>query len=158
MDSDVTLAGLDLGHLALFVGQRINELVSEKLAAEGHGQLRNSHGYLFQHLILGPRTITDLAVRLGVTQQAASKAVAELVELGYLVATPSRDRRARAISLSERGRAAVAMARKFRARLEQRLATKHGAALAKSRELLATVLEDLGGADAVRARSVREPH
>jgi DNA-binding MarR family transcriptional regulator len=157
MADDVDLAGLDLGYLAQFVGQRINDLVLEKLALEGFGDLRLSHGYVIQHLLGGPRTITDLAARLGVSQQAASKTVAELVGLGYLEAGPARDRRARAISLSERGRASVAVARRFRGRLEQRLLGKHGAALGKAREVLAKVLEELGGAQAVRSRSVREP-
>jgi DNA-binding MarR family transcriptional regulator len=157
MADDVDLVSLDLGYLAQFVGQRINDLVLEKLAAEGYGDLRVSHGYVIQHLLDGPRSITDLAARLGVSQQAASKTVAELVALGYLDAEPARDRRARSISLSERGRASVAVARKVRARLEQRLAGKHGAALGRARELLAKVLEELGGAEAVRSRSVREP-
>jgi DNA-binding MarR family transcriptional regulator len=155
--NDVDLTDLDLGYLAQFVGQRINDLVLEKLDAEGFGDLRVSHGYVIQHLLGGPRTISDLAARLGVSQQGASKTVAELVALGYLEASPARDRRARSISLSERGRASVAVARRLRARIEQRLASKHGSALAKARELLAKVLEELGGAEAIRSRTVREP-
>ena len=157
MSDDIDLHSLDLGYLAQFVGQRINDRVLERLDAEGLGDLRISHGYVFQHLLEGPRTITDLAARLGVSQQAASKTVAELIALGYLASAPAPDRRARSIALSKRGRTAVSVARKARARLEQRLSAKHGAALAQARELLATVLEDLGGASAVRTRSVREP-
>lgn len=157
MSGEVELGSLDLGYLAQFVGQRINDLVLAKLAAEGFGDLRMSHGYVFQHLLSGPGTITDLAGRLGVSQQAASKLVAELVELGYVQVAPAADRRARAVALSERGRASVAVARRARARLEQRLVAKHGAAVARARALLAEVLEELGGAAAVRARSVREP-
>lgn len=156
MSGELDIASLDLGYLAQFVGQRINQLVLEKLAAEGYGDLRMSHGYVFQHLLAGPRTITDLAARLGVSQQAASKVVAELLELGYVNAAPAPDRRARAISLSERGRASVALVRKARARLEQRLSAKHGVAFSRSRGLLAEVLEGLGGAAEVRTRSVRE--
>jgi DNA-binding MarR family transcriptional regulator len=153
----VDLASLDLGYLGQFVGQRINDLVLEKLAAEGYGDLRVSHGYVVQHLLAGPRTVTELARLLGVSQQAASKTVAELVELGYLDTAATEDRRARAISLSKRALASVAIARKFRAKLEKRLVTRHGPAVEKARILLARVLEDLGGADIVRTRSVREP-
>ena len=39
----------------------------------------------------------ELASLLGVSQQAASKSVAELVELGYLTSTVSADRRAREV-------------------------------------------------------------
>jgi DNA-binding MarR family transcriptional regulator len=155
--ADLDLATLDLGYLAQFVGQRINELQLEKLAAGGYGDLRVSHGYVVQHLIGGPRTITELAGLLGVTQQAASKTVAELAELGYVDSAPGEDKRARAITLSPRARAALAVARRFRAGLERRLVARHGAALARAKVLLTTVLEDLGGAPAVRARRIREP-
>jgi DNA-binding MarR family transcriptional regulator len=155
--NDVDLASLDLGHLGQFVGQRVNELLLEKLAAEGYGDLRTSHGYVVQHLIGGPRTITELAGLLGVSQQAASKTVGEMLEFGYLEACVAADRRARVVSLSERGRASLALARRFRARLEQKLVAKHGAQIAQARATLARVLEDLGGAPAVRARQVKEP-
>jgi DNA-binding MarR family transcriptional regulator len=148
---------LDLGHLAQFVGMRVNELVLAKIHAAGYDDLRQAHGYVFQHLVEGPRTITELARRLEVSQQMASKAVAELVELGYLASEPTDDKRARAISLTARGHAAIARSREIRARLEAKLVAKHGKRVARARELLAAVLEDLGGADTVRARRVREP-
>jgi DNA-binding MarR family transcriptional regulator len=157
MADAVDLQALDLGYLALFVGQRINELVLDKLADDGFGDLRVSHGYVVQHLIGGPRTITELAGLLGVTQQAASKVVAELIELGYIESAVTGDRRARAISLSERGHASVAHTRKTRAKLQHKLVAKHGAAIDRTREVLAQVLDDLGGAPSVRARRVREP-
>ena len=157
MTSDVDLAGLDLGYLALFVGMRVNELLLAKLHAAGYDDARHAHGYIFQHLITGPRTITELAGLLDVSQQAASKQVAELIELGYLASAPSRDRRARQISLSARGHACIALSRQVRAKLEHQLVAKHGAALARTRALLATILDELGGAPAVRARQVRTP-
>jgi DNA-binding MarR family transcriptional regulator len=157
MADAVDLASLDLGYLGQFVGQRINDLVLEKLAAEGYGDLRTSHGFVIQHLLGGPRTITELATALGISQQAASKTVAELVELGYLETAATADRRARAITLSDKALASVALVRKVRAKLEQRLVDKHGAAVAKARALLAAVLEDLGAAEVVRTRSIREP-
>jgi len=148
---------LDLGYLGQFVGMRFNDLVLEKARAEGYGDLRYSHGYVVQHLIEGPKKVTELADLLGVSQQAASKSVAELVELGYLTSTVSADRRAREVALSERGRTALARARKTRAKIEQKLLAKHGAELVRAKALLAAVLEELGGAEVVRARRVREP-
>ena len=74
---------LDTGTLALFVGQAAAALVQEQLAAQGFGDLRFSHGYVFQHLIDGEPTVGELAAQLGMTQQGASKAVAELERLGY---------------------------------------------------------------------------
>jgi DNA-binding MarR family transcriptional regulator len=92
-----------------------------------------------------------------VSQQAASKSVGELVALGYLTSTVSGDRRAREVALSAKGKAAVAQTRKTRARIESKLLAHHGHELARAKRLLAAVLEELGGADAVRARRVREP-
>jgi DNA-binding transcriptional ArsR family regulator len=157
MPSDVDLAALDLGYLALFVGMRVNEVLLGKLHAAGYADARHAHGYVFQHLIGGPRTITELARLLDVSQQAASKSVAELLELGYLVSEPSRDRRARRISLSARAHACIALSRRVRARLEHKLVARHGVAIARTRAVLASVLIELGGAPAVRARQVSAP-
>jgi len=102
--------------------------------------------------------VADLARRLDVSQQAASKAVAELVALGYLEDAPSHDRRARTVRLSKRGLSSIERARAIRGTLEQRLRKRHGpATIERAKSLLARILEDLGGADAVRARRIRAP-
>lgn len=157
-DGAVDPATLDLGYLALFVGMRMNELVTQALAAAGFAELRQSHGYLFQHLLAGSRTVTELSEFMGVTQQAASKAVAELVQLGYLEQAPASDRRARRIALSSRARTAIAVTREIRAEREQELRAVHGAnAIDEGRALLARILEGLGGLEAVRGRRIRSP-
>jgi hypothetical protein len=94
---------LDLAYLALFFGLRVNELVMQRMAGAGFRGVRESHGYLMQHLIEADRSITELARRMHVTQQAASKAVAELIGLRILEAAPAKDRRSKSIRLSERG-------------------------------------------------------
>jgi DNA-binding MarR family transcriptional regulator len=66
-------------------------------------QVRESYGYVIPHLIESERTITELAKRMEVTQQAASKIVAELIHLGIVEAVPARDRRSKRIRLSQRG-------------------------------------------------------
>ncbi len=157
-DKAVQLEALDLGYLALFVGQRVNERVLEDIHAAGFSGLRHAHGYVFQHLLGGPRSISELAGLLEVTQQAASKSVAELESLGYVEKTESEDARVRRVALSERGRAAVEKSRAVRASLQQRFERQHGArAVASARKLLAEVLTSLGGAEAVRTRRVRAP-
>ena len=75
----VDLSALDLSHLALFLGLRVNELVVTRMTRAGFRNVRESHGYLIQHLIESDRSITELARRMEVSQQAASKSVAELV-------------------------------------------------------------------------------
>ncbi len=92
------------------------------------------------------------------TQQAASKTVAELEKLGYVEEAGSEDARVRRVRLSERGRAAVDKSRAVRAGLEERFKRAHGSrAVAEAHQLLADVLESLGGAEAVRNRRVRAP-
>ena len=154
----VRLESLDLGYLALFVGQRVNEQVLEDIHAAGFTGLRHAHGYVFQHLLGGPRSISELAGLLEVTQQAASKTVAELESLGYVEKTESGDARVRRVALSARGQAAVEKTRAVRAGLQKRFERQHGArAVEEARKLLAAVLTSLGGAEAVRARRVRAP-
>jgi DNA-binding MarR family transcriptional regulator len=156
--SAVSLEALDLGYLALFVGMRMNEQVLEELHAAGFTGLRHAHGFLFQHLLGGPRSITELAALLEVTQQAASKTVAELERLGFIEQTPSEDARVRRVRLSARGQASVDKSRAVRAELQKRFERTHGKrAVEEARKLLAQVLASLGGAEAVRARRVRLP-
>ncbi|MFP2933847.1 MarR family winged helix-turn-helix transcriptional regulator [Pyxidicoccus sp. 3LG] len=116
------------------------------------------HGYVFQHLLGGPRSISELAGLLEVTQQAASKTVAELEGLGYVEKTESGDARVRRVALSARGLAAVEKTRAVRSGLQKRFERQHGArAVEEARKLLADVLSSLGGAEAVRTRRVRPP-
>ncbi|WP_257461240.1 MarR family transcriptional regulator [Archangium lipolyticum] len=154
----VRLDTLDLGHLALFVGMRVNDLVLEELHAAGFTGLRQAHGYVFQHLLGGARSIGELAGLLEVTQQAASKTVAELEKLGYVEEAGSDDARVRRVRLSVRGQASVERSRSARAELEKRFESLQGRrALEDTRKLLGEVLESLGGAEAVRTRRIRSP-
>ena len=149
---------LDLGHLALFLGLRVNELVMKRMETAGFRGVRESHGYLIQHLIESERSITELARRMGVTQQAASKTVAELIGLGMLEAVPARDRRAKRIRLSERGWRCVQMGRRTRARMDARLAASAGREnYEQAKASLLTCLQLLGGVGRIRARRVRAP-
>jgi DNA-binding MarR family transcriptional regulator len=150
--------GLDLAYLAFFLGLRVNELVMGRVATAGFKGVRESHGYLIQHLIESERSITDLAKRMDVTQQAASKVVAELIGLGILEAAPAKDRRAKRIRLSQRGWNCVRLGRRARALIDRRLVNAAGAKnyeIAKS--ILVTYLQALGGMDRIRSRRVRAP-
>lgn len=149
---------LDLGHLALFVGQAANQWVLAKLETEGFRALKPSHGYLVQHLLAGPRAVGELARLLGVTQQAVSKSVQELEAAGYVTIAPGADARVRRVELSERGVEAVDAARRCRKRLEQRLRRACGAdAFGQAKIALKHALSELGGLEAVRARRIRPP-
>ncbi|MGV9411672.1 MarR family winged helix-turn-helix transcriptional regulator [Nocardia sp. NPDC003693] len=160
MPADLDPRSLDTGTLALFAGQAAAARVQARLTEDGFGELRMSHGYLFQHLITGEPTITELAAQLSMTQQGASKAVAELERLGYCERTPDpSDARVRRIRLTSRGHAAVAAARRARADLEARLAARFDdSRLTAQRAFLTELLAELGGIEAVERRAVLPPH
>ncbi len=152
------LPPLDLGYLALFLGLRVNQLVKERLHAAGFQNVRESHGYLIQHLIDEDRSITELAQRMEVTQQAASKAVAELAELGILDLIPGVDRRAKRVRLSRRGWRVVRLGRKIRRQIESRLIRAAGKEQYDTgKSILSACLEGLGGMDRIRSRRILPP-
>jgi len=149
---------LDLGYLALFLGMRVNQLVKERLQAAGYRGVRESHGYLIQHLIETERSITELAQRMQVTQQAVSKAVAELAHLGVLEVLPGADKRSKIVRLSARGWHIVKESRRIRRQIDRRLIHTAGAApYGRARRILVQCLEALGGMDPVRSRRIPPP-
>jgi len=150
---------LELSLVALFAGWAMADEVQRRLAAEGMPDLRFSDGVVIQHVLAGELTITALAGRMGVTQQAASKSVADMERRGLLLRVPAPDdARARHLRLTDAGHAAVAAARRLRADLDAELADAFGAQrVADARALLAAVVDRLGGSGAVRARRVRPP-
>jgi DNA-binding MarR family transcriptional regulator len=149
----------ELSLLATFAGWAMTEEVQRRLTADGHGDLRVSDGVVFQRLVDGPSTVTALAETLGVTQQAASKAVADLEHRGYVRrGRDPADARARRLVLTGRGTDAVERARLHRAALDAELAERLGPRrVAAARALLADVVEALGADTAVAARRVRPP-
>ncbi|HUI77756.1 MAG TPA: MarR family transcriptional regulator [Bryobacteraceae bacterium] len=156
-DSPAVPAALDLGYLGLFLGLRINELVAQRLASAGFGKVKQSHGYVVQHLIERDRTITELANRMEVTQQAASKVVGEMLKLGILESVDTEDRRARQIRLSRRGWQSVRLVRKARRQIETRLIAKTGSDYTKAKGILLECLAELGGLERIESRRIREP-
>ena len=144
---------------ALFAGWALADEVQRRIAAEGMADLRFADGVVFQHLLAGPRTVGSLAERLGVTQQAASKAVVDLERRGYVrrEADPD-DGRARRVALTDRGDAAIDAGRRHRAAVEAELAERLGPRrVEEARRTLVDALEALGGGGAVRGRRVRPP-
>ncbi|MFF3463483.1 MarR family winged helix-turn-helix transcriptional regulator [Streptomyces sp. NPDC001984] len=65
---------------------------------------RPAYGFAFTRLAPDGATVTDLAAHLGVTKQAASQLVDEIVRKGYAERRPHPgDARARLVVLTERG-------------------------------------------------------
>jgi DNA-binding MarR family transcriptional regulator len=114
------------------------------------------HGYLIQRLLTGPQQITAMATDLGITQQAVSKSVKELVQLGLArQTTDPDDTRRRPVELTERGFAVVDRARQARARLAAEIADRVSSRdLAAAQRVVAAVLDVVGIAERVAARTV----
>jgi len=91
--------------LRLFLAFRsiIDELHAE-LAAQGHPDLRPTHGFVLQAIGPGGTTAVELGRALGVSKQAAGKMVETLERMGYVerTADPS-DARRKLVRLTDRG-------------------------------------------------------
>ncbi|NUR58872.1 MAG: winged helix-turn-helix transcriptional regulator [Catenulispora sp.] len=110
-----------------------------RLAELGREPLRPAHGYTFRYVASNPdATTVDLAAHLGVTKQAASKAVTELADWGYVERRPHpTDKRAQVLALTRRGRDYLKLADRLWAEVEAGLAEVIG------RERLAALDRDL---------------
>lgn len=153
------LESIDLATLAWLAGASANEHLLAAIRSSTHPKVRNSHGYVFQHLLAGSRTVGELAGLLGVTQQAASKVVLELEQLGYVKRLADKaDSRVRPVALTRRGLSVVERARAARATLEAQLVEQLGAAVvSEARRTLIALLAVTGGVNAVAARRVKPP-
>ncbi|WP_333743729.1 MarR family winged helix-turn-helix transcriptional regulator [Streptomyces ardesiacus] len=84
----------------------LTQRIHEGVVARGFEGVRPAHGFAFARLAPDGATVTDLAVHLGMTKQAASQLVEELVRKGYVERRPHpADARARLVVLTEAGRA-----------------------------------------------------
>lgn len=156
---DPTASDLELSLLALFAGWAMTETVRQRMAEDGFPEVRFNDGVVIQHLVAEPRSITALARRMGVSQQAASKAVADMRRRGLLARRRStEDARVTLLELTDRARAAVAAARTHRAALDAALTEELGAArIAETRATLAAILTRLDADESIRNRRVRPP-
>jgi DNA-binding MarR family transcriptional regulator len=147
----------DMGLLCMIVADGFSDAVLQRLREGGFGDTRFSHGFVVQGLLAGDRTVTDLAERLGVTVQAASKTVQEMERLGYVERRRDpADGRSWVLELSDRGRANLALARRARVEVQGRLVERvgeEGAASAIS--LLRSLAEEFGGLEALANRRLR---
>lgn len=156
-DDPVDPSTLDLGSLAYFVGLGFNQAVASALEAEGYDGIKPSFGFVVQHLIGGPKTATQLAGLLGITQQAVSKRLREMSQAGLLDEFESPDARQRLVGLSARGQRLVKRTRTLRTEVCARmLAHVKSADVAAAKAVLLAAMSRLDLLDAVQHRRVRE--
>lgn len=95
---------LALSAALLATAGELTRRIHDGVVARGFEGLRPVHGFAFTRLAPDGATVTDLAVHLGVTKQAASQLVDELVRKGYVERRPHPgDARARLVVLTARG-------------------------------------------------------
>lgn len=88
----------------LAVAGGLTQRINEGVIARGFEGVRPAHGFAFARLAPDGATVTDLAAHLGVTKQAASQLVDEMVRKGYAERRPHpEDARARLVVLTGRG-------------------------------------------------------
>ncbi|HVC06103.1 MAG TPA: MarR family transcriptional regulator [Solirubrobacterales bacterium] len=109
-----------------------------ELEAAGYGDIRPTHGCVFRFVREDGMRLTELATLAGMTKQSVGEVVDDLSERGYVERIPDPDdRRAKLISLTEKGEVAQRIGYGLFAEIEARWAERYGAdRLALMRELL----------------------
>lgn len=99
----------------------------DALAREGHGEIRMRHTALFEALDEDGTRASVLAERLGISQQAIGQLLDDVEASGYVQRAPDvHDRRARVVTLTDHGRATVAMCYELLASIELDYARRLG--------------------------------
>ncbi|MGW4354576.1 MarR family winged helix-turn-helix transcriptional regulator [Nocardia sp. NPDC004582] len=94
----------DLPLLLLAAAAEVTDAIHNGCVAAGFTDIRPTHGFAFVRMAPAGATVVEIAEHLGVTKQAASQLVDELVKKGYARRNPHpTDARAKLITLTERG-------------------------------------------------------
>lgn len=143
---------------ALLAGRAMSDEIAQRLASDGY-EMRLSDRPVFPHLAAGPVPIAALAGLLGISQQATSKAVADLERRGYVErGRGHRDRRTRPIFLSASGRLLVAAEKRYCIHLEADLAVQLGTGPTDvARAFLGGVVDVLGADNPSMGRRFMSP-
>jgi len=113
--------------MVLATRQLVEGLQARQVAA-GFEEHRAVHHNVMAHVTYDGIRLTDLADKAGITKQAMAELVVDLERLGYLQRMPDpTDGRAKLITFTERGRAAVVAAMAAFAEIDSELATRLGA-------------------------------
>jgi DNA-binding MarR family transcriptional regulator len=137
----------DLGVLAGQLTRALQEELFERLAEEGHPDVRPRHGAVLAFLDRPGLRATELAARSGLHKQIVGTIVDELAALGYVRREPDpSDRRAKRVVPTERGLDEIARARAILAGIEERHRRKAGdERFAAFRETFEEIVRDQRG-------------
>jgi DNA-binding MarR family transcriptional regulator len=141
-----------LGILAARLLFAVQDQLYDRLEEAGHRELTRLHGAVIAHLDADGTRATELARRSGRHKQIIGRIVDELEELGYVERRPEeRDRRAKLVVPTERGREVMRLSDEIVRDIERRQAATLGKAQYEEFKLsLQAVVDSL-------TRSRREP-
>jgi len=132
---------LDFGILLMLASQEFVIELRDTLTKQGFDDQGRSDGYVFRALTERPMTTSELADRLEISKQGTAQIVEDMERRGLVERRPDpSDGRARLLHLSERGRTALAAARRFHQRFERRLVAEHGAEAVTTLRTLLTAI------------------
>ena len=124
---NIPIDEIPLPGLLNMASEALFEEFREDLVESGYGDIRPTHGCVFRFVHEDGMRLTELAAFAGMTKQSIGEIVDDLAERGYVERFPDpNDRRAKLIRLTGKGEQAQAMGRSLFAKLEQRLAARHG--------------------------------
>jgi DNA-binding MarR family transcriptional regulator len=138
-----------------------NRCVADRLvdavASVGGDRMRPSFGFVLRAVAAEEPSVSRLAELLGVTKQAASRLVDDMVTLGFLQRSDSPgDRRQKRLHLSPTGERIRARAHAESREMEEELRRRFGDAQVDGlRQLLIHFVECHGGGDELAARRSR---
>jgi DNA-binding MarR family transcriptional regulator len=149
----------DFAILVMGAARVVTDRLGTAVERAGVEDMRPSFGFVIRALAERDRTLTELAELLAVTKQAAIKVVDDMERQGFVERTPDpADRRAKMLSLTDKGRrvrkAALTTSRRMEAELRRDLGDGDVDAL---RTVLLRLLERHGAladASAGRARAL----
>jgi DNA-binding MarR family transcriptional regulator len=133
---------LNLGLLMFIPYRAMEREVLDALAEAGFDDVTLAQARVFQRINPDGSRLTELAERSGLTKQAVSEVIPELEELGYVTREPDpRDKRAKIVKLTAKGRQATLTGRRLFAEIEAEWAEQFGdellAALREAAERIA---------------------
>jgi DNA-binding MarR family transcriptional regulator len=116
-----------LGKLLSSVLHQYIDMMSDKVQAAGFSDIRAVHIRILREIGLGGVSVTAVAGKVGITKQAASQMVKELIALGYvrLLVDPG-SKRSRVILLTDRGVALVLAIREAVAEMQSMMVERLG--------------------------------
>jgi DNA-binding MarR family transcriptional regulator len=119
--------------------------------------IRFNDGYVFQHLVPGAVSVSELARRLMVTQQAASQQVADLETRGLVRRRPDpKDARSNLVELTRRGWRAIEAGRASREAIAEEITAALGERRTKVLiDGLAEISTHSGAAELLQHRRMR---